>query len=495
MVSSANSTKVRRSVVAVTQSDGWMRAVELADRGNGFEVVWAKRDDDQRSDWCSFAKKCGLLDETDDQKVNDKEKTVIAGFESSGVAFYRLEVPATVEKDEIGRIVRLQAESRLPLPADQMELSWRASHTQNGQMPVTMAAARKERLRVFVEQVSCFAPDRILLDSEGVVESWSRLFGGNERATIVLSVGARSTQVCLARGMQLSNAVFLDVGMDDFRTIADSEHTGAAERFVQDMRSVLGMFGIINEKDCPIIVMSDGDVHIERMVETLVSAGLNARLAMPNVSLSLGQSGLRKEDLYDYRIPIGLGLMALDGERDVFNLFDNLYKPEEEEEGKHWIYSPKVAVALAGVMILVFLVMSYAIDVATPGALERRLKASLSETDLKELIAQQNLTKSIAQARPDLLSLIKLVNDKGGSGIKLTGFHFKKGQVVSITGEARNQDDLFRFQESLMEDKSIKKAVIPNATADSSGNKVTFTLNFMYKNFSEKTRRTSSIGL
>ncbi len=485
MSSTVDNSKMRRSVVAISRTDGRLRAVELEERGSGFEIIWAKSDQDTSSDWRAFADECGLLRQSVQQQPNDSERAVVAGFDSSGVAFYRLDVPA-VGEEEIASIVRLQAESRLPLPADKMELAWRTGHTKNGQLPVTMAAARTDRLKGFIENVRCFLPSSILLDCEAIVEVWARVFGGAEQTAAILSVGARSTQVCLAQGGRLSNSVVLDVGTEDFRTTDTEKQTETEERFAQDMKSVLNMFSVAKQEDLPIIVLSDGDELIEHMVSTLVSAGLDAEALLPGTSAMAGQSLLGQDDVYHYRVPIGLGLMALYERKDAFNVFKQLYKPAKKQEKKHWIYSTRAAITLAAAMILILIAASYAIDIATPRALEKRLEASLSDTDIQELIAKQNLIKVVAQARPDMLSLIKLVNDKGGSGIKLTGFHFKKGQAVSLTGEARNQDDIYRFHEALLEDKSVKNALIPNATPDAKGGKVTFTINFQYKNFSQK---------
>jgi len=494
MSSSASNAKIQQSVVAITRTDGWLRAVELRDNGRGCQVLWARSDDDERSDWRSFAVKCGLLTEPDEKRGLEGDRIVVAGFESSGVAFYRLDLTA-VNEDEMASVVKLQAESRLPLPTDQMELAWRTGQGQNGQVPVTMAAARTERPKAHVEQVKCFSPGRILLDSEGVVEAWSRVFGGGDQTTVVMSVGPHATQVCLAQNRQLSNSVVLDVGAGDFRAATQGAQAEIAERFVQDTKSVLELFNLADHNNLPITLLSDGDERIENMVAALNAGGLNATAALPkNASLSL-QGELRQEDIYDYRVPIGLGLMALDPNREAFDVFEQVYVPLEEGGQKHWIYSPKIALALAGAMILFLLLVCYAVDLATPGALERRLQQSLSDTDIQELIAKQKLIKTVAQARPDMLELIQLVNEKGASGIKLTGLHFKKGQTVSVTGEARNQDDLYKFHEALKDDKNVKRAVIQSATPDSKGSKVTFTVNFSYKNFSNKTSRISTLRL
>ncbi len=484
MSTRTGSTHQHRSVIALTRADGWLRAIKLRRAEAGFELVWAKSDDDERSDWQSFADKCGLLNGDGNATKGRHDHPVVVGFDTSGVAFYTLGVPPAA-KGEIASIVRLQAESRLPLPASQMQFAWRVGSSQNGELPVTMAAARTDRLRSFVNQVGFFSPTNIVLDCEGVVEAWKRLFDARQSDAVLLNVRRHETQVCRVRNGELCNAVVLDTGSEDFRA-ARSHHTHVPERFVQDMKSILGLFDIGEGGDLPILALSDGNEYIEQMVATLASAGFNAASVLPHTPVSAGKSDLSAEDLYDYRVPIGLASMALESERKWLDLFDKLYEPREEKRNKHWILSPRVAIAIAGAMVLLLLAVAYAVDAATPGALERRIEASLSETEMQDLIARQKLMKAVAQARPDMLALIKLVNEKGQRGIKLTSLHFNKGKPVSVSGQADNQDTMYDFQEALLEDNDVDNAVISNQTPESKGSKVNFTIDFDYKNFSTR---------
>jgi len=483
------------SVIAIAREDGKLRAVEIRKRDGGFEVLWAKSGEADNSDLGLFAAECGLSAGSSGQARNDGSRTVVVGYNSAGVAFYRIYVPAIKEK-EIAAIVRLQAETRLPLPPEQVELAWRAGQIRDTEMSVTIAAARRERLQEFVENMRGLGPVKILLDCEGVVKAWRTFFGGNESAKggVVVSMAARSTQVCLAEGGRLSNAAVLDMGVDDLSSairMADkaagsvTEQTEAAEGFAQDMRSVLELFGCAEPAELPVFVLSDGSGAIEGIVSSLVSVGLDARAAEPLIE-ELGTEELGAEELYEYRVPIGLALMGLEAGAEELNIFERVYRPSKDKGKKHWLYSPKVVGAAAAAMLVLLVIVSYAVDAASPGAIEKRLKASVSDADMNLLIQRQKLIRTVATERPDLLELLNLVNSGGSKGVLLDSLQFKKGQPVSITGQADNPDLLYKFQESLLTKKGIKGVEIQNAAKDPKGDKIKFTITFHYKNFTAK---------
>jgi len=486
MSDKADSTVRRRSVIAIAQADSKLKAVELRKEAGTIEVLWAKSSKGNETQWRQFAAECRLPVDVTEEAQADGDRTIVAGFNSAGVAFYRLNMPAVGEA-EAASIVKLQAESRLPLPAEQMKLTWRAGQTENGQMAVTMAAARTEHLQEFVENVRCISPKQIMLDCEAVVSAWKMLFSGDARAAVIVNTSAQDSQICLAEEGRLSNAVVLDIGTEDFSTAG--RQTETTERFVQDMRSVLDLFGYGGREELPIVVLSDGGKAIKRMASALKSAGLNARAVMPDVEEISGASELGVEGIYEYRVPIGLGLAALEEQADELNIFEDLYSPVEKKEKKQWFYSLKVTCAIAAVMLVALVIIYYAIDVASPGAIGKSLEAALSGTQMNELMARQELRKAIARERPDVLELINIVNKSGEGGIKLNGLHFKMGQPVSITGEAPGTDQLYKFEETLNNNKDIKEAKIQNFSKDTKGNKWKFTITFKYKKLSEKRTR------
>ena len=534
--------EAHQSAVALVKEDGKLKGIELRKHRGSVEVLWARSAESSDADWLTFASRCGLSVKPATPADTETGRVVIVGFSSAGTVFHRTSMPP-VEEQEIASIVQLQAETRLPLPADQTELAWRADAARNGQVGVTMVVARKELLQRFAADVRCIDPTKILLDCEGIVEAWRTVFCEQEDKAIIVSMGTRSTQVCLAENGRLSNAVILDLGLEDFEghagegqaetdgkvaldlsiaSFSAQPHEGqteTSERFARDMRSVVDLFGYADREKLPIFVLSDNNAIYVNIVSSLRSANLNARVALPDTQRLSGHGESGAEWIYEYRAPIGLALMALEDNANELNIFEHVYAPADKQEKKHWLYSPKVAGAIASVMVLLLLIVSYTIDVKSPKAINTRLEASAAEAnmDLDALVEQEKLIKMVARERPDMLALVELVNASGEKGVMLNSLSFKKGQKVTIMGQVQSNDQLYKFQESLRKNKDLAEVKIQNVGKVSGGSSsrssgstaakapsgppsrpsgpsargkgkggVTFTITFHYKQFTKK---------
>ncbi|UCD94448.1 MAG: hypothetical protein JSU69_11920 [Candidatus Zixiibacteriota bacterium] len=527
----------QQSVVAIVREDGILKGVELRRQTGATEILWARSTESTETEWQSFAAECGLSVKPAADGGTDSGRMIVVGFSSAGTVFHRASVPPAGEH-EIESIVRLQAETRLPLPAEQTELAWRADPVQNGQVGVTMVVARKELLQGFVRDVMSLNPTKILLDCEGIIRAWGTVFCEHEKEAVVVSVGARSTQVCLTQNGRLSNAVILDFGLNDFSGQVETTEnlsaenpeaqTEATERFTQDMRSVMDLFGFADPSQIPVFVLSDDSTVYSNLVSSLRSAGLNARIVLPNIRTLTAEDKSGIERIYDYRAAIGLGLIALDEKADELNIFENVYNRVGKERKKHWLLSPKVAAAIACVMLLTLAIVSYAIDLKSPKSIMERVEASTSEakTDLDALVQRQRLIKMVARERPDMLALLKVINecaqldknkDIRQQDVLLNSVYFKKDQKVNITGQVKSNDQLYKFQENLEKHKDItevKRTSTGKVTSKGGGSSggpggrpggppgrpptgggpkgkggITFTMTFHYKNFTKKLTR------
>lgn len=491
MSSSVSGKGTQRSAVAVSHEEGRLKAVELARHDGVLEVVWAKSSAAGDERWGLFAAECGLSVGTKERRRPSKNRVTVAGFGSTNVAFYRMDVPAVAE-EETAAVVAMQAETFLPLPTDKMKLAWRSSPARNGEMAVTLAAAKRESLQGFVERVAEFEPNKILLDCEGVVKAWRVLFGGTQDGAVVVNLGPRSAQVCLVEDGRLSNAAVLDIGMADIaremrqRSDADQgvalEQTEAVERFTQDIRSVLESFGFAEPAALPVFVLSDGGSEIDGVVAWLVAAGMDATAALPEVAQIGAPAEIEAGEVYEYRVPMGLSLMALESPAEGLSLFDGLYTPAGRRKKRPVLYSPKVAGVVATVMLVVLLVASYAVDVAK----EKRFGELEARAGFDELMRRQDLIKTVARQRPDMLRLLNEVNSGEGRGIVLDSIHFKKGQLVTIRGQAQRAEQLYEFQKALLDGKGITDVKLQNPTVDSKSKKIKFGMTFHYKSFTKK---------
>ena len=506
MSSKRTDTVTRASVVVVSREENKLRGVELRKQGEVFEVLWTKGGEASEMELGTFVAECNLSSGRTVKTGSSDDRTVAFGFDSAGVIFYRIGVPA-VKKEELAAIVKLQAEARLPLPAEQMEVAWRAGEVRDGQVDVTIAAARRDHLRKFVEDVRGFEPARIMLDCEGIVKAWGEFFSGDEKAAVVVNIRSRNTQICLAEQGKLVNAVSLDMGMEDFsagqgsapletgkekgfdselgRTAltGSAEQMEIAERFVQDMRSVLELFGCADTDEPPVFVLSDGGIAIEEIVSYLESAGFNVRVAVPQMGKLRGGVELSVEDIYQYRVPIGLAAMVFEAPAEELNVFAGLYRPKAEKEKRRWLRSPKVAGAITVVMLMLLVTVLYAVDAVN----EKRLTRLVAKVDVGQFTQRQKLLKSVALQRPDLLRLLTEMNSTEHEGIVLSSVHFKKGNPVTVKGQAKSEEQVWKFQKSLNSKKGIRNALIENITPKD--DKRDFSITFHYGRFSKKKSR------
>ena len=482
-MSTKTNIKAPHSVIAIVQEEGKLKAIKLQRQSGATNVLWTKSSEDGAADWRAFAAKCGLSAEPMAHRSPDSSSAVVVGYNSAGVAFYRITVP-DVGEEETASIVKLQAETRLPLPAEQMEIAWRAGQRQNGQVGFIVAAARKKPLEDFVENVGNFEPTKILLDCEGITKAWKAFFSGDEKLAVVVSMAGQNTQVCLVENGRLCNAMILDIGMEDLGAEDETEQMQASERFIQDMISVLDLFGYSDQTKLPVFMLSDGNSAHMNLVSSLNSAGLDAQIALPDIKELRTPSEVGIEDIYEYRVAIGLGMMAFETSKNELNIFEHIYRPTLKKEKVSWVYSPKIAGGIAAAMLVLFIAVYCVVGIASPVAIEKRLEASASDADLNSLMQRQKLIISVAQQRPDLLKLLAQINASGEKGIKLESFHFKKGQPITITGEAPGNEQLYKFEKNLQDRNNIK-SVKMNPSRDAKTKKIKFSITFHYRNFTK----------
>jgi Tfp pilus assembly protein PilN len=422
----------------------------------------------------------------------------VVGLDSTGVAFYRVTAPV-VESQEMASIVRIQAESLLPLPPDQIEVAWRTTPATNGSVDITIAAARREYLHKFAASVRDFRPGHILLSCEGTVKAWQSLFAGGpgpgagngiaragETRTLLVSIGLENTQMCLVRNSAVTQAAVLGTGTADL--VSSDDHaapvrlTGMVERFAQDVRTVLGSFGWDESTSWPILVLSDGGEVMGRIVEALNGAGLPAKVSLPDARTLKLPAGFRTQDIYQYRTPLGLSLMALEKPSGALDLFERIVAEQEQEKTTTAWRSVLVAGAVAAAMLVALFATTYLADAANA----KRWNELVARPDFEAARQHQALLKTVARHRPDVLELLTALNTGKNDGVVLDSLHFKKGQPVTIAGQAGNTEQMWAFEKNLRAQKDMTNVAIVNPTQDSKTKKIKFTITFSYKGFSKK---------
>jgi hypothetical protein len=480
------SPKTPRSVIAGVKEDTQFKAVEMRALDGAVELVWAKSMSGDRS-WSDLAAECGLAVAADTRgKTLRKDVVSVIGLDSTAVAFYRISAPA-VGEEETASIVRMQAESLLPLSPDQIEVAWRTMPSTDGQVDVTIAAARKDQLRRFIENTRDFHPRNILLSCEGMAQAWQNLFTDQEPQATIISIGERDTQICLVQMHHVVHAAVLDIGMGDL--VQAGGHAGQAdtseevERFAQDIRTILDSFGWEASTVWPILVLSDGGKATDAVVASLNASGLPARTSLPSTQDIKLPRNFEAHDIYQYRTALGLALLAMKEPSESLDLFGGIVEDQAQTQAKRARYSVILAGIVAAVMLAAFVATSYVVDRGR----DRHYTSLLKQTDLDQARQRQSLLKTVAQHRADLLQLLTDISSGENSGIILDSFHFKKGQVVTLIGQTDNVEQLWKYQQNLRGRKGLKEVEISSANQDAKTKKIKFTITFQYKDFGKKT--------
>jgi hypothetical protein len=478
-----NENILEHSVTAIAKSGNQLKAVELNRQGRAIEVIKTKSSKENVIDWQGFASECGLS--VTNEHLTEEEmaarNAAVVGYDSAGTAFSRVNIPS-VEEKEIETMVQLQAESRLPLPVDQMELAWRADVGKSGQLAITIAAARRQLIQNFINKINSFKPANIFLDCEGIVKAWKEIFSGNEQNAVIINADARNTQICLVQKEQLINVVALDMGINDFAEAEADQQTENIERFIQDTRSVVDLFGIEKSVKLLVYILSDGSETYADLASALKGVGLNASVAKPDIKKFDAKNNLKEKDIFEYRLQIGLALMVIDAKGDELNLFRNLYKPFGQEKEAHWLYSLKVSGAIAIASFILFLGVYYAINITKPDRIRSTIEAQELQVNIDELVDQKNLLTAIQRERPDLLTLISnltYISEETGDRrgpmnnerIQLESFDFKRGKKVTITGQATSNSTLYNYEIQLTKIPGISDVTWTPATSRSNSNK------------------------
>jgi hypothetical protein len=506
--------KMPHVVIAATKEEARFQAVEVRKHDNTFEVLWTRSLPAAEGTWTGFAAACGVATGRDGHdRLSRRHAAAVVGLDSTGVAFYRVTAPA-VESQEMASIVRMQAESLLPLPPDQIEVAWRATPATNGNVDITIAAARREYLHKFAGSVHDFRPGRIWLSCEGMAHAWQRLFSERQPRAVLLSFGAQHTQLCLVQDGLVMQAAVLGAGMADLREDdlvpesgtatpspasaanpvaalagmipdegrGESHHPPSIERFAQDVRTVLGSFGWDESASWAILVLSDGSESMNRIVASLNAAGLPVKVSVPEARNLRLPAGFKPEDLYEYRTALGLSLLALERPSGTLDLFERIVAEQEKEKVTSAWRNVFFAAGAALVALVALLATAYLTDVAAA----RRWTDLAARPDFEAARQHQALVKTVARHRPDLLELLATVNSGKNDGIVLDSFHFKKGQAVTMAGQAGNTEQMWAFEKNLKAQKDLANVALMNPTQDTKTKKVKFTITFSYKSFSRK---------
>jgi len=410
-------------------------------------------------------------------------RDVVAGLNSVGVAFYRMILPK-VGSPETEAMVRMQAETRLPLDVDQMGLDWKTIDCSDVER--TAAVAAMKRQCPGVAEAAALEPDHIVLEADALIQMWRWACAPKTSDAILMSCCEHHTVVCCVRDTRLIHASVLDLGLDDlsppdtaFEAMSPL-NSGPVDQFIQDLQGVMQMY----QKDLPdcvaLTLLSDGSERLQVIVRTMTQAGLDVGEAIPSEAAFSGRMTFGVAELYAWRVPIGLALCVLNESPTHYQLFRDLCGKQEKKNAS--MVRPIAACVAAVVAVCLMTWALYTMDMRR----HRQLLDSTSAPEVAQFQKEKMYQKLVARQRADVLELINVVTSKEHKGIVLDTFTYKRGQPLKIAGRADKPGPWYDYEEALTNLKGVSQPKRDNLVADEKAKKVKFGMSFHYKTYTKK---------
>jgi len=469
---------MNQTVIALTRDNSEYQAAALKRKGNVFSLIGVYQRQKNETNWAALGREIlSSLGHAD--RSQKSELIVVAGFETAKALFYRINTPP-VNAQQMADLVHLQAEALLPLPVEQMELFWRTDAEPSGRTGVTLAAVRKSSLQAFLREIQPLAPDRVLLESEGLIKAWRHLFGGNNDRTAIIYIGRSKSQICLAEGGKILQAI----NLDSTRGALEGEINSAernVEKLAQDIFGTLRVFG---DASIPIQLLSDGSEQLEKINQYLRKVGLNSHsVRMDEARLHRGAID-KERDVFEFLLPIAVAVLALEPEVKTLNIFTQSEITQRQKKAKSLLYSVKSAAAAAIIMAILWAITAYGTDAIKLGKIEKYLYNPDLNINVNQLQEQQRIKKIVAARRSDVLGLLKLINEVVPEGMVLDSIDLKKRQPVALAGHSGDVKLIEKLQERLIDIpgiKNIRPQIMPEKGNNKKPNEINFTLSFEYR--------------
>lgn len=394
---------------------------------------------------------------------------VCAGLASSQVGFYNFDVPP-VSAEQLGLVVRSQAESCLPLPLSRMRFTWRAE-ARGPNRHCIVAAVRRDALDPLQAALHGGDLQAVIPDVQALIDGRHRLFESGDEPSIVLGADEHEAVAVLAAGRTIRHVLRVDIDPDPT----------AAGLWMNDIMQAIRTEQTL-EPSAPICLMDLGSRHTGILQAQLEREGFAVTRSTPDaeklerLGLDGSAAGHPKE--------AALALLALDEAPSEFDFLQPESTDETELPGSRGFNWSRLAVhLLAGIAVL--LVGMYWKDRTELKNLEQYLLQSQEGQNAAGLLSRQEYRRQVARVRPDLLDLLTLLQKAEPEGVFLDSLLFELGKPVEVKGQADSYEKVYEFHKNLTGESGISQPRLIEPSMDEKTRKVKFTVRFDYRHFSK----------
>lgn len=477
-----NLLNAKTVVLGILDTGPAAMAIDFKQQRIQIKEMIAPDSDDNNTDknWQTF------LEQLEPLKTRQPEDTNLAVcFDGRNAAFYRVNIPVS-DNQQLESIVRIRAESLLPIDSSRMRFTWRCDREIDSSRNITIAAGSRNTIDDFAASVSELKPDRIAVDHEAIVTAFEKCAQDLPPRYTLTYFSKNSVKICAVEASLLVNAITIDTGTDNLFE-HDENTANTAEMFTQDICNGIDYFGP-DFASVPVYILCPNQQYTPQISEFLTQTGLNTQI--PNIMITklTDDDSITPEKFIQWLPLFGTALLNETADEKQLNLFEQVYREKARENAMRGTIIAKRTSIAAVVIILLILLGVFMVDYAQLWYLRDKLAYESDGLNVATLIKQHLTHRQIAAARPDMIELLSIVTDAAPADMMIDNINYRRGQAVTISGEVPSHQTLEQFHKALREHKDIKDAQVGPATKSKNDKKLNFSVTFDYKNFTTKRR-------
>ncbi|MBN2210086.1 MAG: PilN domain-containing protein [Sedimentisphaerales bacterium] len=379
-------------------------------------------------------------------------------------------------------LVAMQAETLLPLPPDRMVLSWRNDEMENGEIPITLVAGRRDYLEQLKQSAESCRDVNIISDYVAAAQACRTFYEPRLDDGVVILCRPQCTLVLQLHKGKMVRGTCLDYGLEELAR-DQQPHLSTLERLAQDVRNVWEKFN--QQLENPISVHMPVEDETTRQIAVFLRSTdilvkeLHFRSGL--VSAASDVSFVPSQHLTS----LGAAVAALNDSAEELCF----HSPPQAVSSSSWRGVPPawpVSLMVLVLIALTYLLVAYRSDVARRDQLEHLFKQSAYATRLDTLTQKQQLRHFVAGQRPDVLDMLEHIQTVLPEEMLLDKITYRRGQRLRIEGHTKKPDDILAFQENLQKSSDFNNVQSESETFNAQKEYTTFILSCDYKYFTRK---------
>ncbi len=199
--------------------------------------------------------------------------------------------------------------------------------------------------------------------------------------------------------------------------------------------------------------------------------------------------------MYQYLIPLGLGILGLQGSRQKFNMFANITRRKPVEKRATALPTWRLSGAAALVLALAAILSGYFSDVARLRKVNDFLAENEANINIIQLQKENRIKTIVAVERPEIMEFIMMISDSKPDQLEIDSIHLQKGRPVNITGHTKNMDKFYEFEKNVKDHKEAKNVRFDPGNFDPKKKTWNFVMSFEFDMFARKAKSKAFGGL